>query len=727
MVMMQTKFLSAWERDKGQKLYFRHASFNGLNFPLMGDAVVYLLALAFDANNVQLGYLSSTLHIAGLVLPFVPFLFKGINIRKIFFVSWIFRGLVCLAYFSLIFVKSDSTGVYIILTAYTLFAVCRTLGMSAGEPIQKMINTPQSLGVFIVKLFSRFNITRLFAQILSFIVLSVRQLAGLTGLLILEGSGIFFNMMAALPLRKIPCRETMATGKGFSTYREIFASLNKSRMQGIFLRWLSLLQIIVLGFVIAFLRRSVGLPANMIFMYSIIASSAVVFAMWLIKPFVERISSKSLLVLSSGASLVCFCLWALMPADISFWVIIPLTIFTHGAANLVFLFSSRVLLRTTPDDNRMEYFALVNFSSAVISLAGGIAAGVLADYSLRIEIAFMNDFSLTFLLGAAVAVLAGIVGFGINEVERLSVKETVQMLFSLRDLKAHFTVHQYSQEEDPDKRWILLRNISSSGTRIVTGEIKHILDNPFSSEKAEILKALFRHPRPELLDYILCEAQDRSSYTREEAVFALGAYPGKKTEQTLIPILDDPDLRIRSSAAKSLGRIGCERPGLAARILSDMEKESAFIPALLNYGIALYHLDNEGKFLTRMFHFPLRDRGAQSFYSLISALLKLTPPLAELFQAENGKAGEGMQVFLENARELEPFLADQKKLLKFLKQDRFHEIGAWCSGQVSGLTARDRWIHIKSSVTGSSEQDIGRNQAIALLYFSFHLMKKVSG
>jgi hypothetical protein len=719
---MQTKYLSAAERAKGQKHYLRHAWFNGLNFPLAGDTVVYLLALSFSATNIQLGYLSSTLHITGLILPFVPLLFKGKNIKSVFFFAWIMRGAICLCYFPLLFVQRDGVGIYIILITYTLYCVFRTMGMSASETIQKTINTPKSLGGFMVKLFSTFNTSRLIAQVISFVVLSLKQLGGIVGLLILEAGGIFFNIFSTANIRPIPCREELSAGDGISTYRKIFGSIKKEQLQGFFLRWLSLLQFIIVGFAIPFLRRSVGLASSTIFIYTIVASSAVVFALWLIKPFIDRISSKSLLLYTSIICFICFCIWGILPPDIPLWVIIVLAVFTNGAANLLFMFSTRVLLRSLPEENKMEYFGLVNFSSAIFSLIGGITAGVLADLSFRAGFLWMNDYGFTFFFGAVVAVLAAIVGFGVKDITGLSVRETAQLIFSIRNLKAYIDVYQFSKEEDPEKRKILLRSITGSSAGVVTEEIESVLRNPLTSEKAEVLRTLFSQPREELLPLVLKVAAEEGSYTREEAIFALGAYPGEISEKCLLPILKDPDLRIRSSAAKSLGRIGCRDSEVLDHVRSEMKNGGGSIQATLNYTIALHHLDKEGAFLADCFKYPLKGESAQSYYSLLSVLLDFNPRLAELYQAENTAAGSGIVSFLENARELAPFLEDQQDLLEWLETKNCNMIIQWCSSKLSEVRLDGKWSFFQMAVSNTDNLGMGPNRQIALLYFTFHLL-----
>ena len=92
---MITDFLTQDEREKGVRLLLWHALFNGLGYGFLAETIIYLLALQFNPSNTQLGFISSAIHIAGLVLLFVPRLTNGMNLRKLFFSAWMFREFLC--------------------------------------------------------------------------------------------------------------------------------------------------------------------------------------------------------------------------------------------------------------------------------------------------------------------------------------------------------------------------------------------------------------------------------------------------------------------------------------------------------------------------------------------------------------------------------------------------------------------------------------------------------
>jgi HEAT repeat protein len=718
---MQTKYLSSEERIKGQKYFIRFQGLNGLNFSFLANTVVYLLALNFDASNVQLGYLSSTVHFAGLILPFIPILLGGKSISTIMRVAWFIRGFVCLLYFPLLFISNNRSGVLLIIVTYTLFCLIRAVGSSTLQPMQKSIVTPQGLNDYIVRMFSRFHSMQLVSQIVNFIVLSVKVLGGLIGLLVLEGIGIICNVFAALQIKHIPSREKLSVGKGRISLIKAARNLNKYQRQGILLRWMSFLIFIMLGFVVPFLRRSAGLAPNLIFVYSIVSTAAVMIALRLVKPFIDRIGIKPLLFFAALVVATCFVIWGILPAGLPIYWFFLLAVFTNGAAVIIFMLSSRTLLRGSPEDNRMEYSALVNFSSAIVSLLGGLLGGVLANHSRDLQVLWINEYGLTFFSGAVIALAVGLIGLFLKERGSLSVRDSAQVLFSVRNLRAYFDVYHYSSEENPDKKRILLHTISKNRNRIVSDEISRILNNPLNSEKREVMRALFNNPVDDLHPQVLKEAANSNSYTREEAVFALGAYPGPKTEQVLVSFLKDNDIRIRSIAAKSLGRVGFRDRQVVELLSAELDRKDVPILAFLNFSIALYHMDEEGRFFARSFSYPLKDQAVQSYFSLLAALCSFDPSLAELYEQENSTEGLGFRLLIAGTRELLPFLEDQDTLKAWIAAKKYAEIHEWCRKILSARPLQGKWMFLKEAVTSVPDIEVNKDRAMALLYFTFQL------
>ena len=215
---MKTKYLSKEERDTGIRHLVTWITYSGMGFSFLSDTPVQLMAIHFGATNLQLGYISSILHVSGLILLIVPRLLAGHNLVIVQFWSWLVRGLVCCGYGALLFLDGQ-VAVGVILGVYTLFCVIRTVGAAMVAPVQQSLTTSATTGAVVVRVSNRFHVVRLISQFLSFVVLSINQLAGTLGYLVLMSLGIgrlyqeLLRLLAPL-VEDLPIRPGTGSDKG---------------------------------------------------------------------------------------------------------------------------------------------------------------------------------------------------------------------------------------------------------------------------------------------------------------------------------------------------------------------------------------------------------------------------------------------------------------------------------------------------------------------------------
>ena len=721
---MQTSYLSAAERKKGQSSFVLHSAFNGLGFSLLGDTIVYLLALEFSATNLQLGYISSAIYITGLVLPVVPWLLKGRNIRDVLLVSWLVRGFVCLLYGGLFFISDARLGSFLVVAVYSLFCLVRSVGVASSEALQKTLVTPTSTGEFIVRINTAFQTSKLGSQMFNFLYFSVQTLNSLAGIIGLQWLGVAANTVSALKVRKIPCRETIEYRRG-EKFSHVLKTAFSSRDTALpfILRWLGLVMLIQAGFFIPFLKKSLGFEANAIFGVTILMSLAAMAGNTLLKPFADRIGSRFLLSVSSTGAMAIFLVLALLPSHVHWSVYFAVGFLLSLFTTLTFVLISRIVIQHIPEQGKMSYSASMNFSSAVWSLLGGILGGVLADLSASDTARFLGDYDLPFYFAAFLGLVIALTSLLANEIGGMTMKEAAQVVFSSRNLKAFLDVYQLSNAPWGPKRQTLLYNIGQSDAPVAAAEVKRMLKNPFLSEKGEMLRLLFASPTPQVLPDIIADALDRGSYTRRDSVFALGAYPGKETEQALLSILDDVDPLIYSNAVKSLARIGYKDGSLIAEINRRFPLEFGFPETILNYIIALYHMDREGEVLSNLFSYEYPEGLAKSVFSLLASLMECLPPLNEVYQAEAEEPSSGFEGFIEETRDLEPFLENGSLLRRWYASGEFHEMRNWALKMVSEYRKQENTF-LYHALAGKMSANISNITIIAVIYFTFVLLSR---
>ena len=679
---MLTKFLSEEERQKGQKRVYNFQALNGMGFNFMGETPVYLMAIHFGATNIELGYISSVIFLTGFILVGLPRLLAGKNLVKVQSTAWFIRGLVVLLYFSLLFLNGRPA-VFLILIVYTLFCSARMLGIAVWNPIIKMVTTSQNRGEFLAQNNILNQSASVVSKLTSFIVTSFQLFSGIVGILLLQIIGVFFNTAAAIQLRKVPCRETVEYRRG----RNIFVILKESlgrrdRRYPLILKWIMVAVIVINGLTIVFIRKEAGFNSNLVFLYSMVMSLAVILSGLFARTFSDRMGSRPLLIGMNILLAVSYIVWVLLPVSSNMGLPVYLY-FILGFFTNFFLWSgnvlvSRVLVNTMPEDESFSYNSMTNFVTAFFSLVSGIIGGLLIDTGQHSSMGIFNTYSYLFTFAMILSLLLVVLSLRLIDKGSLSARETVAILFSFEGMRAYMDIGKLNVTEDPVKKRTVLLSISQNEAPVATEEIRHIIASTLSSGKGEVIKSLFSHPRPVLLPELLKEAGDAGSYHQLKAVFALGAYPGEETEQVLLQLLDSADISIQSNAAKSLSRIGHNESLDKVRLYAD-KADHAWDK--INFLIALKNMDPNGLVFRNIFTDSSGFQDGmfrQTYYSLTAKLLDLKPLLTEIYNSKNMKSGDGVKNFLEQTRDLDFFYKRHKELKGWFKTGSWDDIWKFC-------------------------------------------------
>ncbi|MFW6362239.1 MAG: MFS transporter [Spirochaeta sp.] len=431
--------LSDEDRAEGIRCYMRHAVWNGLGINLLNVNIISILAITYGATNLQLGYISSTFHVAGIVLVLLPKLLHGVNIRTVFFTAWFLRGMICFCYASLFFI-SDQQAVTVIMLIYTAFAILRSAGIPMHHPLQRQLLRPAEEGRFISRLHFRLSISQLLSQVLSFLFLSMQFAAGTAALVCIPLFGAGCNTVAAYYIKRIPSNEHVAYRTGrtvFVLFRETMQHRERSRV--VIAYWLGLSSMIVFAFGIAFLQREAGLPTHMVFLYTIGIAIAAIAASSFVRPFADRMGSRPLLILSYLFLIAGAGAWAFVSPDLPWILYYLLGFFCYFFLRLVLLLVSRLIVRALPARDRIAYTSMLHFFGAIMALGVGLLSGRLADWGQSLHFfgySLPHQYSLTFVFGTLLSLAAMLTGYGMKDPGSMSLRQSAGILLSLRNLRA---------------------------------------------------------------------------------------------------------------------------------------------------------------------------------------------------------------------------------------------------------------------------------------------------
>lgn len=730
--MARTRYLSDAEKRLGQKYLYTSEIYNGLGFSMLGDTIVYILAVRFGASNLALGYIASAMYIVGIVLPLMARTFRGRNVVKVQTLTWYLRGLVSLGYLSLIWVQGNA-GVTILLVVYTLFSLMRLVGVVMYDYTFKSITTNRTRGRVIGNANVAFQSSTVFARLLNFIVTSIQLFSGVMGLIALQMFGVINNTIAARYLSKIPCRTKVDYRKGRTLFTVLSESMRDSISRSrLLVFWYYMSVTVIMGMSIAFLTKVVGLESNIIFLYTIVISGSVILAGSFCTFFSDRLGSRPLIIANGFALMVTLIGWMIIPAsgDIAlFFVLGFLSNFFLANVNILI---RRLLAAVIPDNDPVGFNSMTNFMIAFFALFSGLAGGYLANLSDHIQLfshGWGNAYTFTFALALLFSLLALISTASLHEQGALSAKAAAQLMFSLHGLRAFINIDRLEKEKDPLKRKSLLLSLGKNLTGVATSEIRATLANPFSNDRAEVIRGLFDRPRSSLVDDLISDAFSTDSYTQNESIYALGAYRNnQKAEQALRYLLDNGSSLSRSNAAKSIARV--TRTDAYLQKVEQMSDSAQTILEELNYLLARNLMDREGTFLKELFLSARQGKGPrfrQTRYALIAYFLKSTPNLAELFEQKNLLSEDFLREFLEESRDVAEIDQQRHAIVSAFHNREWERIWSICFSMVRDIDIKDdRYSNLlKGILKGQtlSYQQTDSEDALAVLYFSYQVKK----
>ncbi len=735
--MVLTKYLSDSEKKEGQRYLYHSEVFNGLGFSMLGDTIVYILAVQFNASNIALGYIASAMYIVGILLPMMARVFRHKNVVKVQTTTWLLRGLVSLGYLPLIWVKGNSA-VVILLTVYTLFCSMRMVGAVLYDYTFKTITSNKTRGRVIGNANVAFQSSTILAKFLNVIVTSIQSLTGVVGLVGLQMIGVVNNTIASVYLSKIPCRTNIEYKKGrtlFKIFKE--AMIDKDARVRLLVFWSYMGVTVIMGMTIAFLSKEVALKSNIVFLYTIGASIAVVLAGSFCKFFSDRLGSRPLIIANGIALVVSLFLWVAIPTHFGVYWFFGLGFVTNFFLAVVNILIRRLIAGVIPDDEGVGFNSMTNFVVAFLALFSGLSGGALVTYGSSIpheihifSMRFGNSYFLTFTLALLFSILALIFTLSMKEKGSLSTKDATQLMFSLHGIRAFINIDKLEKVTDPIKRKSLLLSLGTNLTGVATSEIRSTLANPFSNDKAEVIRGLFDRPRVALVNELVQDAFCDDSYTQLESIFALGALThNDKAEQALAYLIENGSISVRSAAAKSIARV--TRNNRYLQRVNALSDGSQTILDELNFLIARNIMDKDGAFFKELFLSAESGKSApfrQTRYALIAYFLGGTPSLGELYEQKNLLQDDFLSEFLDEARDVGDIEQQRSAIFSAFEHREWSRIWAISFAMCrSAKVDNPRWQNILDAINDAQlmpRAQTDGDDALAVLYFAYQVRKR---
>ncbi|QEN03878.1 MFS transporter [Thiospirochaeta perfilievii] len=720
--MEYNNFLSRKEKEIGQKSYIKYTFINGLSYSFLAETIIYLMALNFGASNMQLGYISSAVYLTGIVVFFVPILFPNTRIIKLFFIAWLLRGGITIFYGLTPFLP-NRISVYVIIVVYTLYCLFRNIAYPLNHVIQSCITKPTNRGdytsLIIIILYSSMMLSR-FISFSALTFFKSNELLGILSLLLL---GFILNTFASFAIIKVPIRESIpkrSLREAFFTFR---LYLKQKQTFLIILLYCGGMSLFVLfNFSIPFLKKEVNINSNIIFIYTMINFLGVIFASRTARPFLDRFGSKPLLIPVNLIIIIISIVWSISKPTTN-----PILFFVLGIISMYFigmirLLLDRLIINSIPEGDRIGFTSSLAVVFSFISLIIGILGGFLADLPTVLSLELNNEYSLSFLLMAFLATFNFIISFFIGEKGCLTAFEFLLTLISPKNRKTIHNLDKLNRTSDKVKKQLILVELESDDTMLATEEIQKRLKLSNLKDKEMVIRSLFSYPRYELLDEIIEEAQDKLSWWRQSAIFALGAYDDERSKTVLRKIFKEKYPYVKSIAAKSLARVNDF--SFHREIIDMLKLKNLDVRTYINLIIAISLIENNGNYWSSIF-LLIKEKASfrfqQTLINIGCTRLNFTPPIDEFFYDLNIDIESGFNTILEELYDIKVTDKELAELHCYLSEKNYYKIWSWSSKRCREFKLLEPFEPLRLEIIHFRKRDISPTMAIASLYFTIQL------
>ena len=539
--------------------------FNSFSFVLLSGSFVTLFALRLGASASFVGLLNACAYANYFFLPLGKRLVKRHRIVEVFGWGWMLRYVSMLPLLAAPLLAAaglPGPGFGLILAGVALFNVFRGVGLIGNNPVLASLAEGRDSGAFLVNVQIVNNLAAMGTSLLAAFLLGRMGGSGLYLLLI--GLGIAVGMAGSALLLKTPEPEAFRPKES----KGLLATAREAFREPAFRVFIEVL--VLVSFAAGMARSFLPLYAkevyeqgdDLIMLYSLLGSLGSVAMGLLTRLLVDRLGAKPLYVIFTAVSAL-----SLAPAVLTPSLQGPVGIALFlGALHFLSSFG----LSGEENAGQTYFFALVprerTLDLAVVYFlaygAGGTlgaGAGGLVLEGLRGQGLGRADSYRVFFGGLLVLLLWALIRMGsLVRLGSASVRESLGVIFSLRDLRAFDLLARLDRSVDPDEEVRLIREIGASASPLSQRELLGYLASPRFDTRLEALLALENLPslEEESLAALAADVAKNPFTTAYLAARILGKRGGPEALAAVKPALRAEDYMLQGAAVVAVARLG---------------------------------------------------------------------------------------------------------------------------------------------------------------------------
>lgn len=552
--------------------YYTFNILNAFSFMLLSGTVPTLLALLMGASGTYIGLLGSLNFLTYFFMPVGRSIIRNRGIVRVFGWSWMFRywGMApVLAAPFLVAAGAPVWGLAILMGGSLLFNIFRGIGLIGNNPVLAFMAGPRNRGAFLSNIQISSSLTAIVTSALTALMLSMA--GGAPAYVFLMAAGVASGIIGAILLLRMPEPTEYRPPEGSSlagTIKEAFADKRFRRFVLVFAP-LSFTAGTARTFIITHARALYGQSDGLVMLYAVAFNLGIVGMGFLSRTLMDRLGPKPLYAVFAAVAalaLVPVALSPQLPGEISTLLFLIAVNFAVGFgivgqenAGQAYFFS--LVKPEHVVDLAVVYYIVFGIGGALGSAAGGVFLDIMSSHgasqllSYRILYGFIT----------CITVLSTVAVSGLSAPDSATVRESLGVIFSLRDLKSIGLLERLGRTHSPVEEISVIREIGTRGSPVAEKEILPYLSSPRFDVRVEALLAL---ENLDILSHRALKALiDEIGRNPWSTAYIAARILGKRGFQEAIPelrkALDSQDYMLKSSVALALARLD-DLPSLPA-------------------------------------------------------------------------------------------------------------------------------------------------------------------
>ncbi|GBU29033.1 MFS transporter [Treponema sp. R8-4-B8] len=506
-----TTQLSPYRLNKARDVYNFFNVLNAVSWNLLVGIIITLFALRLDASSTYIGLMSAAFYIALFLLPLGKLLAKRFSIIGIFSFTWIMRSICMMLAAAAPFVDyagHRNIALLLIILGVFLFHLFRGVGMIGNNPVLSLLASGPDRGSYMTQIQIINSAIGMFGSFLIAMVLGMEPPIFVFSILLVIG--VITGVISGYVIRKVPeppiQQETdnnlaspFKTEKQKTKLADIFKDAFSNDHLRIFLI-IFFLVILVSGvtrtFVIVYAREVFGHNDGLISLYSVFGGLGYLMVGLIVKFLVDRVGAKPLFLVCVILGLI-----SLIPV-----VFIPQTAIANVAGSILFLaflffmlnfgfLGSEGIAQTyffglVPPEKTLDMGILYFFILGIAGASGSFLAGLFLDFFRFIGLSHFLAFKILFIILIGLTILALSLQKKMKPLGSLPLSNALEVIFSVRDLRAISLLGKLNKAEDSSQEKMLLGELHNTPSHLAIDGILERACSPKMATRTEAIRAL---------------------------------------------------------------------------------------------------------------------------------------------------------------------------------------------------------------------------------------------